>query len=123
MRILKRHLLKNGVDPDIPNSRGEKKKEKRPKPMPIPPPVKVNAAKELEVVRAAMKQRCCEVGCLANFPDNMMVKNRIEMANLTERERELFLYGKISSSVSLLPGTSDFSGRKHTSNYSQLHCL
>ena len=57
-----------------------------------------------------MKERCCPVGCLANFPDVMMLKTRIEMANLTERERELFLFGKISSSVSLIPGTSEFSG-------------
>ncbi|OQV25224.1 hypothetical protein BV898_00911 [Hypsibius exemplaris] len=114
MRVLKRHLLKNGVDADIPNSRGQKKREKRRHPEPIPMPVNIDPHKELEVVRAAMKQRCCEVGCLANFPENMMVKTRIEMANLTERERELFLFGKISSSVSLLPGTSEFSGGVRT---------
>lgn len=122
LRVLRNHLIEQKDEP-VPalNMKGKPYK-KSPgsstvKSPPVEPPpridVQAEAVKEMKDVEVAVGNYCCDQNCWSKLPAALIALTRVQMRALTEQEKQLYLLGKMSHSVSLLPETEIVTGKQY----------
>ena len=54
---------------------------------------------------------CCQKGCLLEFPRELIVRTQEQMNALSQQDKNMFIIGKMSTSIDLLNPESELVGR------------
>ncbi|GAU95047.1 hypothetical protein RvY_06728 [Ramazzottius varieornatus] len=79
-------------------------------PPPPPPDTHDETVHEMILVDYKILSLCCEKHCWSKIPSALIALTIVQMGHLTEHEREMYLLGKMSCSMSLVPATTVSAG-------------
>lgn len=54
---------------------------------------------------------CCQKGCLLEFPQELLQRTQLQMGALSQNDKNMFIIGKMSTSIDLLNPESELTGR------------